>query len=120
MYNEPPFFLIVVGLFAGLTCGLAFEAALKEQVQSWSKIRSSRNLEQMKGFRLLVPFLGICGGVCLFLSAGLAVFTMNMKLAFAVALPITVASGWLIWSQLIKMMILLEKGGSRAIDLDAM
>jgi hypothetical protein len=120
MYYEPPFFLIVFGLFAGLTCGLAFEAALKEQVQSWSKSRSSRNLEQMKGFRLLVPFLGICCGVCIFLAAGLAVFILNMKIALALALPITVASGWLIWSQLIKMMALLERGGSRAIDLDVM
>lgn len=120
MYYEPPFFLIVFGLFTGITCGLAFEAALKEQVQSWSKSRSSRNLEQMKGFRLLIPFLGICGGVCLFLAAGLAIFSISMKIAFALSLPITVAVGWLIWTQLIKMMLLLEKGGSRALDLDAM
>jgi Na+-transporting NADH:ubiquinone oxidoreductase subunit NqrE len=74
----------------------------------------------MKGFRLFIPFLGICMGVCIFLAAGLAVFSISMKLALAIALPITVAIGWLIWTQLIKMMILLEQGGSRALDLDAM
>ncbi len=119
-YSEPPFLLIVMGLFAGLASGLAFEASLKEQVHSWSKSRSSRNIEQMKGFRLFIPFLGICFGTCVFLSAGLAVFTMSLRFAFILSLPITIGTGWLIWRQLTSMLILLEEGGSKAIDLDVL
>jgi hypothetical protein len=60
VYNfpEPPYFLLFVGLFAGLTCGAAFEATLKQKVREWSKNRSTRTLAQMKGFQLLIPFLG--------------------------------------------------------------
>jgi hypothetical protein len=40
VYNfpEPPYFLLIAGLFAGITSGAAFEATLKQKVQEWSKI----------------------------------------------------------------------------------
>ena len=76
MYNfpEPPYFLLVFGLFVGMTSGSAFEATLKQKVQEWSKNRSSRTLAQMKGVQLVLPFLGIAAGICVFLAAGLAIF----------------------------------------------
>jgi len=69
-FPEPPYFLLVFGLFAGITSGAAFEATLRQRVREWSKNRSSRTLAQMKGFELLIPFLGIAAGICVFLSAG--------------------------------------------------
>lgn len=119
-FPEPPYFLLIFGLFAGITSGLAFEATLKQKVQEWSKNRSTRALAQMKGFQLLLPFLGIAAGVCVFLSAGLEIFGFPWWLSYSVALPLTSFMGSLVWSQLGKLLGQLERGGSRAIDLDAL
>ncbi len=121
MYNfpEPPYFLLFTGLFVGMTCGVAFEATLKQKVQEWSKNRSSRTLAQMKGSQLLLPFLGIAAGICVFLAAGLEVFGFPWWLSYSVSLPLTLLIGVLVWSQLGKLLAQLERGGSRALDLDA-
>ncbi|HEY9673564.1 MAG TPA: hypothetical protein V6D11_19125 [Waterburya sp.] len=118
-FPEPPYFLLIFGLFAGLTCGLAFEATLKQKVQEWSKNRSTRTLAQMKGFQLLLPFLGISAGICVFLSAGLEIFGFPALLSYSVSLPLTLLVGLLVWSQLGKLLAQLERGGSKALDLDA-
>lgn len=120
MYSDPPYFLIIAGLFVSLTSGLAFEATLKEQVRAWSKKRSAQEIAQAKGFYLLFPFLGICAGICVFLAAGLDIFGLGMKFSYTLAIPMTVLIGWLIWSQLGKLLVMLQEGGSSAIDLDAL
>lgn len=121
MYNfpEPPYFLLIAGLFAGITSGAAFEATLKQKVQEWSKNRSSRTLAQMKGFQLMVPFLGIAAGICVFLAAGLEVFGFPWWLSYSISLPLTLLIATLVWSQLGKLLAQLERGGSKALDLDA-
>lgn len=116
---EPPYFLLVVGLFAGITCGAAFEATLKQKVQEWSKNRSTRNLVEMRGNQLFVPFVGICVGICVFLSAGLEIFSLPMSLGYAISIPLTLFIGSLIWSQLGNLLGELERGGSKALDLDS-
>lgn len=118
-FPEPPYFLLVFGLFAGLTSGAAFEATLRQKVQEWSRNRSSRTLAQMKGFELLIPFLGIAAGICVFLSAGLEIFGFPSWLSYSVSLPLTLFIGFLVWSQLSKLLNQLERGGSKALDLDA-
>ncbi|NEO99535.1 MAG: hypothetical protein F6K58_12815 [Symploca sp. SIO2E9] len=115
---EPPYFLIVVGLLMGITSGAAFEATLKQKVKQWSNDPSSNHLNQVQGLQLLLPFLGIAAGVCLFLTSGLEVFGFPAWLSFAVSISLTFLIGSLIWSQLGKLLIQLEKGGSRALDLD--
>lgn len=121
MYNfpEPPYFLLFVGLFAGITSGAAFEATLKQNVQEWSKNRSTRTLAQMQGIQLLLPFLGIAVGICLFLAAGLEIFGFPSWLSYSLSLPLTILIGVLVWSQLAKLLAQLERGGSKALDLDS-
>jgi hypothetical protein len=118
-FPEPPYFLLVFGLFAGITSGAAFEATLRQRVREWSKNRSSRTLAQMKGFELLIPFLGIAAGICVFLSAGLEIFGFPLWLSYSVSLPLTLLIGFMVWSQLGKLLNQLERGGSKALDLDA-
>lgn len=121
MYNypEPPYFLLIFGLFVSMTSGAAFEATLKQKVQEWSKNRSTRTLAQMKGFQLLLPFIGIAAGISLFLAAGLEIFGFPTWLSYSVSLPLTLFIGSLVWSQLGKLLAQLERGGSKALDLDA-
>ena len=118
-FPEPPYFLLLVGLFAGITSGAAFEATLKQKVQEWSKNRSTRTLVQMKGVPLVLPFLGIAGGICIFLAAGLEIFGFPSWLSYSISLPLTILIGVLVWSQLAKLLAQLEKGGSKALDLDS-
>lgn len=122
MYNfpDPPYFLLVFGLFAGIVSGAAFEATLKQKVQEWSKQRSTRTLAQMQGVQLLLPFVGISAGICMFLAAGLEIFGIPSWLSYFVSLPLTLLISALVWSQLGKLLAQLERGGSKALDLDTL
>lgn len=116
---DPPYFLLAMGLFVGITCGLAFEATLKQEVRAWSKDRETRTLATLQGLQLAFPFLGICVGIEMFLVAGMEIFGLPTWLAYAASLSLTLFTGFLVWSQLQSMLVLLERGGSRAIDLDS-
>lgn len=117
--QDPPYFLLVAGMLAGLTSGLAFEATLKELVQEWARTRSSRIIAKLQGTQLQLPFFGICIGVCVFLGSGLEIFGFPTWLSYAISIPLTVFMGWLVWFQLGKLLMQLNKGGSKALDLDS-
>ncbi|MCU0543173.1 MAG: hypothetical protein MUE44_13540 [Oscillatoriaceae cyanobacterium Prado104] len=118
-FPEPPYFLMTAGLLAGMASGLAFEATLKQAVQLWSKNRSTRTLATLRGMQLSLPFLGMAGGICVFLASGMEIFGFPKLLSYEIALPLTVLTGWLVWRQLSKLLIELERGGSQALDLDS-
>jgi hypothetical protein len=115
---EPPYFLLVAGLVAGIASGLAFQATLKLAIQEWSKNRSTQTLVGLTN-QLSLPFFGISAGVCVFLASGLEIFGFPSALTYVVALPLTLMTSWLIWSQLGVNLIQLERGGSKALDLDS-
>lgn len=117
---DPPYVLLVAGLLASIASGVAFEAVLKQSVQEWAKHRSTRSLAKMQGMELFLPFVGMALGVCLFLASGVEIFGFPTKLSYAIAVPLTVFISWLVWRQLGVILVQLERGGSRAIDLDAL
>lgn len=118
-YYEPPYFLLIAGLFASLASGLAFEATLKQSVQEWAARRSTRTLANMRGTALRLPYLGMCIGTCVFLASGVQIFGFTPKIAYLISLPLTILTALLVWSQLGKILIQLEQGGSKALDLDS-
>ncbi|NJR49864.1 MAG: hypothetical protein HC780_10165 [Leptolyngbyaceae cyanobacterium CSU_1_3] len=118
-FPDPPYFLLAAGLFISLASGLAFDSVLKQSVQEWSKNRSTRSLANMRGVQLLTPFVGIAIGACVFLCAGMEIFGFPGKLAYAIALPMTIFISWLVWWQLGKTLAELDRGGSAALDLDS-
>ncbi|WP_019486797.1 MULTISPECIES: hypothetical protein [Kamptonema] len=121
MYNfpEPPIFLMFAGLLAGIASGTAFEAVLKQAVQNWSKNRSTSTLANIRSTQLVIPFLGMIGGVGIFLSSGLEIFGFPKTLSYSVSIPLTILTAWLVWFQLGKVLNQLEKGGSQSLDLDS-
>jgi hypothetical protein len=66
-----------------------------------------------------IPFLGICLGICIFLSAGLEIFNVSSLIGYVLSIPMTIFIGRLIWKQLGVVLLQLKEGGSKAIDLDA-
>lgn len=120
MYPTPPYLLLLVGLFAGITSGFAFESSLKLMVQTWYENQDTETLSNTRRTALTLPYLGICLGICLFLASGLGVFLLPTWFCYAVSVPMTIFIGYLVWSQLGVNLTLLERGGSRAIDLDVL
>lgn len=118
-FIDPPYFLMVAGLLAGITSGLAFDATLRQSVQEWSKNRSTRTLANMRGMNLLLPFIGISAGICIFLSAGLQIFGFPGSIAYGISVPLTLFICGLVWYQLGQILNQLERGGSKALDLDS-
>lgn len=116
---EPPYFLVVASLLAGVASGIAFYASLTQSVQEWSKKRSQITLANMRGQKLLIPFLGISASICVFLAAGLQIFYFSAKFAYGVSAPLTLVICLLVWYQLGQILNQLERGGSKALDLDA-
>jgi hypothetical protein len=115
---QPPYFLVAIGLFIGITCGLCFQANLKQKVYAWSKNPAKYRLDRIQDAGLTIPFWGICLGICIFLAAGFEIFNIEPLIAYFIALPLTIFTGALIWSQLSDVLIQLERGGSKALDLD--
>ena len=117
---EPPIGLLFFGFFIGITCGLAFDAALKQQVKQWQKeVKSGKPTDLSQMSKFLLPFTGVCVGICLFLGAGLEIFIYDRGISFAFAGPLTFLTAGLVWSQLKKLITQLLEGGSQALDLDA-
>ena len=116
---EPPYVLLVVGLLAALTCGSAFTATLKLIVQKWQNEGAENGNASLSIQQMFVPFLGIVGGLCLFLTSGLEIFGFPSFLAYAVGVPITLVMALLLWKQLGSMMALVERQGFQSLDLDS-
>ena len=112
---QPPYFLVLAGLLTGITCGLAFQATLKQKAQDWLKLPASEKIDRSV---LQFPFLGMCLGICVFLASGFEIFLLNPWLAYAIAFPTTIFIASLVWIQLGELLQQLQRGGSKAIDLD--
>lgn len=116
MYYVPPYMLMMAGFAIALLCGKAFETVLKQQVTDWSKDRSTSILSQLQNLSLVLPYSGICFGILLFLGTGLMIFGFPVGLSFLISVLTTLATAVLIWSQLRKLLIQLEAGGSQALE----
>ncbi|MEB3289965.1 MAG: hypothetical protein VKI82_08615 [Leptolyngbya sp.] len=119
MYSQPPYVLLLAGFLAAVTSGYAFSTALQQSVSDWNQKRSTRILATLRGPQLKIPFFGVCAGVCVFLASGIELFGFSSKVAYAMGAPMTLLSGLLIWSQLGKILAMIEEGGSKALDLDS-
>lgn len=119
LFPQPPYLLLVVALLASIASGSAFQAVLTQSVKEWSENKSTRSLATMRGLSLFTPFLGMAGGAFFFLSAGVEIFGFPTKIAYALALPLTIGTAWLVWWQLGKILTQIEEGGSAALDLDS-
>ena len=118
-YPSAPYVLLAAGFLASVTSGLAFSETLKQSIQTWTENRETMSLMEIRNFNLLVPFIGIGVGVCVFLASGVQIFAFSARAAYTLSLPLTVIGGFMLWYQLGQVLGQIQKGGSRALDLDA-
>ncbi|MBF2037242.1 MAG: hypothetical protein IGR92_17625 [Leptolyngbyaceae cyanobacterium T60_A2020_046] len=119
MYPQPPYVLFVAGFLAAVAAGSAFGATLQQFTQKWARDRGSVLLKDVRGFSLQLPYFGICSGVCVFLASGIQLFGFPAGPAYALGASMTGLMALLVWRQLGVILKQLEKGGSKALDLDA-
>jgi hypothetical protein len=119
-YYDPPYFLVLAGLFVAFACGSAFYTTLVRSTQEWSKQRSSRLLASLQGTQLLLPFFGVSVGSCVFLASSLQIFSLSASFSYILSLLMTLLVNGLVWAQLQKLLVQLEQGGSKALDLDSL
>jgi uncharacterized membrane protein YhdT len=117
--QDPPYFLLLAGIFIGITCGVAFSDTLKQNVARWKVDRRNLKLEGTDDITLRLPFLGMAIGIVIFLSAGLDIFGFPSWLSFSISVPMTIFIAVLLWFQLKVVFRQLDRGGSPALDLDA-
>lgn len=116
---QPPYVLLLVGFLTALTSGLALSGTLQVIIQQWPSvnkepIKSSSSLKQ-----LLVPFIGITVGICLFMYSGLEIFGFPSPLALGVGLPLSLLTCLFIWLQLGSLLEFVSSRGMQSLDLDS-
>jgi uncharacterized membrane protein YfcA len=123
MYYYPPqapYLLVVFGLFAAFTSGLALNATLKLIVQQWQAAGAEKSNSRLSTKQSTLPFLGVTVGLGMFMCSGLGVFGFPPLLAYGIGLPITLGTCWLVWSQLGSMLTYMESQGMKSLDLDSL
>jgi hypothetical protein len=118
-FPQPPFLIILFGLFIGITSGLTFQAQIQQRMQKWSKNRTDQDLYKLEGFDIRFSYWGICLGIWVFLAGGLLIFGFGPISAYGFSLPLTIGTSALVWTQLKEVLLELQKGGSKSLDLDA-
>lgn len=115
---DPPYFLLTAGLLVGIVCCFPFVATLKQLVNDLKVNRSSRAIAQLRGFRMLTPYLACAVGVCVFLASCLQIFAFSPTIAYFLSVPVTIMMAGSVWFQFIRVLDQLEKRGFQGIDLD--
>ncbi|MFN5855004.1 MAG: hypothetical protein ACK456_03755 [Pseudanabaenaceae cyanobacterium] len=115
---DPPYFLLIASLVAGIICGYTFQVTLRNLVNDWSASQNPDTTLRLKGSNLSVPYLGMTVSVGFFLSSGLEIFGFPTWLSYAGAVPLTLGTSYFVWRQLGKMLIEFVEFGSVAMDLD--
>jgi hypothetical protein len=117
---HPPYFLLAVGLFIALTSGAALSGTLNLIMQK-IQLKNAENLGSRFWIKkLFVPFLGIAGGVCLFLTSGFQIFGFPPFLAYIIGVTVSLLTSVLVWLQLGSMLAFIERQGTTSLDLDSM
>ncbi|NER33482.1 MAG: hypothetical protein F6J93_05350 [Oscillatoria sp. SIO1A7] len=116
---QPPYFLVIASLLIGVTSGLAFKGTLEQLVRDWSRDRSIDLKAKQNSKELTIPFITMSGGICVFLSSGLQIFTFPPDIAYIISVPLTIGTSALVWWQLGELLEKLAKEGFKALSLDA-
>ncbi|MBD2663960.1 hypothetical protein B6N60_05042 [Richelia sinica FACHB-800] len=117
---QPPYFLLLAGFLAALTSGVALSGTLKVIVRQWTNKRTENQKYPSPWKQVVVPFIGITAGICVFVSSGLEIFGFPTLLAVGVGLPLSLLTCLLVWFQLGSMLDFAEQRGMKSLDLDSL
>lgn len=119
MYPQPPYVLMIAGFLTAIATGSAFSASLQQATRAWAKNPTATSLEDIRGFSLQVTYLGVCIGICVALASGIQIFGFSAAVAYGLGGLMTMLMALLVWRQLGVILGQIQRGGSKALDLDA-
>ncbi|MEO0410175.1 MAG: hypothetical protein AAF289_22745 [Cyanobacteria bacterium P01_A01_bin.135] len=111
-----PYVLLAAGLLAGITSALAFGATVKQQLELWSRNRETMRLSEVRNLSMLVPLSAAGAGVCVFLASAVQIFSFSPKVAYSLAVPLSVLGVVALWIQFGQLLRQAETGGARSLD----
>lgn len=115
---DPPYVLLFAGLATGILSCIPFAATLKTLVNEWKINRSTRAIAELRGPRMLLPFVAIAAGVCVFLASCLQLFPFPTRIAYSLSAAVTAMMAGSVWFQFTRVLDQLENRGMQGIDLD--
>jgi len=104
---------------SAIAAGSAFSATLQQSTQAWARNPSAGSLENIRGWSLKLPYIGICAGICVTLASGIQLFGFSADIAYGLGMVMTLLMALLVWRQLGVILTQIQTGGSKALDLDA-
>ncbi|WP_414550427.1 hypothetical protein [Anabaena sp. CCY 0017] len=99
-FPQPPYFLLLIGLFISLLCGLPFVITLQKRVQDWIKNHSPQTLPRWAKLQLLTPFVGTAIGVSIACASMLEIFGLPTLPAYLISLIGTSFVAAWVWSEI--------------------
>ncbi|GAB4344284.1 MAG: hypothetical protein MH825_15240 [Cyanobacteria bacterium] len=117
---QGPFVLLAIGIFMGLTSGLAFAATFRRLAAAWLRTEARDPAALRSLPEVWLPFIGMASGACAFLGASLQVFSFTPKWAFLCSVPVTVGGTLAVWWQFGIVLRQIQRGGVAAIDLSSL
>lgn len=118
---QPPFFVVLAGLFIAVTCGTVFQSAMEQKLRDSYQNPNGANafkLNLSQDSALTTGYVGVCLGVWVFLGGGLLVLGFGAIPSFGVALLIMLFTAGLVWDQINDVFNQLKEGGSESLSLD--
>ncbi|MEL6441373.1 MAG: hypothetical protein AAFQ80_19235 [Cyanobacteria bacterium J06621_8] len=116
-----PFSLIILGAITSIIFGTIFQNLLGRKLR-----KSYESPEQEDAFKfkfkrdwlLIIIFDGICLGFWMVLGSGLVILGFGVIPAFGFSFLLIKSTAFFMWSQINKVFLQLQEGGSEALKLD--
>nr|AUG32725.1 hypothetical protein PLO_752 [Paulinella longichromatophora] len=115
-FNQPPYFLAILGLVISIICGVTFTKQIEHRLDEWKK--SQFSLLPLRTVQLNLSYSGILLGIILFISGSLQVFGLANDKAFCFALLLSLMTGGTLWVQIERLMKQVENGEFKVVDFD--
>ena len=107
---DPPYFLLFIGLFIGLTSAVPFVALVRQRIDYWSSHFSANDLPLRGAVQIILPLVGMMSGIYIFAASGLQVLGVPVLPALFVSLLLILLLSYVTWLQLGRML------SRRAVD----
>lgn len=118
---QPPFLIVVIGVFIAISCGAAFQNLLEQKLRESYQADNQEaafNINRTRDPAIYTTFVGICCGIWVFLGGGLLVLGFGIIPSYGVSLLLTLFTSRLVWGQINSVLKQLKEGGSKALELD--
>nr|YP_002049411.1 hypothetical protein PCC_0787 [Paulinella chromatophora]ACB43201.1 hypothetical protein PCC_0787 [Paulinella chromatophora] len=115
-YNQPPYFLVFIGLIIGILSGITFVKQIEFRLYDWKL--NGFPLLPLGTVQIILSYIGTMLGIILFIGGSLQVFGFTSGIAIISALSISLLTCGAIWVQIERLMVQVENGNFKVVEFD--